>query len=655
MGEQKKQYPNNFAETQMVKGSLLMSYGMIDQAEQLFSSLLSEESAGDQAAYTWYRLAELNYRNGRIAHAHDLLSAHVLNNIQPSEPPSSLLGKLRADSKAKAKPRAAYLNQAILLDARILISLQRKEEAAQVLAGIRDDSSMTPWMRYNLATSLASVDRGEEAHRIFRSLLITPLHKDDSQLLSDQVYFAIGMNAFRQSKWASAKDWLDRVQLNGDSTESALLASGWVSLVRKDPQGALTAWMELAERPSSHPAVQEAVLNIPYVYERAGALRDALDAYQKAEVTFIAEKTAIESAKEIVSKHDWVDRITPELTLNDDPMGEMPNFEFTPDNASPWLYPLFASNEFGASIREYREAQRFHQILYQWQQQIPILQTMIKTQIARREKLEKILDGKTTLAKAFTERVRAREQAISNEVDRIVTTADDFGTPDDSQLAVIERMKAIEQVLARLPAGEYGAEKARFNLLKGVLAWNLSEKAPERRWKMIKTRNQLENILLETDQLVVRVNQINQKEIERLNQQATRILQTNEQLEALRNASITMLAKQRKYLQARALKSLSDQQARLDQLRGYCLLAMARLQDRAYSSDADSEKLPPPAGVIMPKGVREALEIAAAPAVSREPQGPRSLQEAIELWRSGGQEKEKEKGPKNNSEEQATP
>lgn len=604
ISEKKNQLQNNNEQAKVLKGALFVSFGMLQQAEQIFDELLPTAATRDDANKTWVTLAELHYRHGNYEHAHTILNQKIK---QPSETLS---------------PRVK------LLDAQILLELERPEEAMKQLEDIQDDKDLGLWARYNLAAALASVDRTKEASAIFRSILFLPPVDAETETLQDRAAFALGMSFFRAKAWDDAQKYLDLVSLDGQVAEPALLASGWVAINRNDKVGALTPWMHLAERSASHPAVQEALLNIPYVYEDAGALRDALTAYRSAENTFIEEKAAIEQAKAFVQQPDWIDRISPAPSLNDDPMGDLPGFEFNVDGASPYLYRFFASNEFNESYRSYRELQRLHQVLSQWQQQMPAFKQMIAANVERLETLLPMAQQKVVMAQTFRDNVVARQNAISGEVDRILKTEDDFGTPDDQQLKVIDRMKALEQALNKLPDSEYGEEKAKFRLLKGLMAWDLADQGPQRRWQLVKQRAQLENELVTLENAIAGLQNARQNQIERFRAQAVRIQQLDQQLEALKEASIQTLARHRKYMQAIALNIMSEQQTRLDQLRGYSLLSIARLQDHAYSSNRK------PVAPLAPAGITpEGIEIDSAPAadeVPKKPRGPKTMMEALD-------------------------
>lgn len=606
IGEQKQQLQHNNAQAQVLKGALFVSFGMLQQAEQIFDELLPTAATRDDANKTWYTLADIHYRNGSLEHAHQILSEKI------------------------KKPSEALAPRVKLLDAQALLKLERTEEAMKQLEGIQDNKELGPWARYNLAAALASVDRTKEAIDIFRSILFLPPLDKETEALQDRTAFALGMTYFRQKSWKDAERYLDMVRLDGQVAEPALLASGWIAVNQKDKVGALTPWMHLAERSASHPAVQEALLNIPYVYEDAGALRNALDAYHNAENTFITEKETIEQAKAFVLQKDWIDRISPAPSLNDDPMGDLPGFEFSADGASPYLYHFFASNEFNESYRSYRELQRLHQVLNQWQQQMPAFKQMIAANLERLEKLLPAAQTKVAMAESFRSNVNARERALSGEIDRILAAEDDYGTPDDQQLKIIDRMKVLEQALAKLPDSEYGEEKAKFRLLKGLMAWDLSDQGPQRRWELVKDRVQLENALVELEAVIGRVKNAREGQIQRFRAQAERIKQLDQQLETLKEASIQTLAKHRKYMQSIALDIMSEQQTRLDQLRGYSLLSIARLQDHAYSSNR-KPIAPLAPSAITPEGVSTEPEPAAQD-LPKQPKGPKTLSEALKGW-----------------------
>lgn len=596
-------------EATMLEATLSVSLDMLQEAETLFASTLEGHASRDEINHTWLSIAAIHYRQGRPADAHRIISTRISN--------------VRADLVAQVK----------LLEALSLIGADRKDDAASVLGTLKDDSALDGWSRFNLAVAQSTTGLNDAAVDTFRSIILDSNPDPEFQPLRDRASYACAMHYFREKNWVKARHYLNLVRLDSHVAEPALLAAGWVAFNDDDKIGALTPWLALAERNSASPAAEEVLLNIPYVYEEQGALRDALDGYRRADTALQAGKNRIEEAKAIIRESDWVDRISPPPDANDDPLDDLPAFRFRPDEASPWLYRYLASNEFLATYRNYREVQRLNLLLKRWQESLPVYRETLDDQLDALEQVTRFSDRKAELATRFRDNVKARRDTLANTGDRLVRNRDDAALADNLQQRTLERIRRLESQMASLPDARYAAEKARLARIRGMLSWELAEQAPRERWSIVRDQARLDMAIDDFERAFAAMQENLQRRDTRTAQSTDagqRVGSMIDRLDTLREECRAALVNQRLFLRKQALDALARQQIRLDQLRGYSLLSIARLQDKSIAGNTA------PASTSVEKTMAEEIKPVAMPASAnpapKKPTGPKTLMDAFDNW-----------------------
>jgi hypothetical protein len=592
----------------MLEATLAVSLDMLQDAETLFASTLEGNASRDEINHTWLSIAAIHYRQGRHAEAHRILSTRI--------------SQVQADLSAQVR----------LLEALSLIGADRKDDAAVVLGQLKDDSALDGWSRFNLAVAQSTTGLNDAAVDTFRSIILDPNPDPDFQPLRDRASYACAMHYFREKHWEKARHYLNLVRLDSHVAEPALLAAGWVAFNDEDKIGALTPWLTLVERNSGSPAAEEVLLNIPYVYEEQGALVDALDGYRRADAALQAGKARIEEAKSIVQAAEWVDRISPPPDANDDPLDDLPAFRFQPDDASPWLYRYLASNEFLATYRNYREVQRLNLLLKRWQEALPIYRETLDDQLDALEQATRFSDRKAALASRFRDNVKGRRDTLVNAGDQLVGSRDDAALADNLQQRTLERIRRLEAQMAALPDARYAAEKARLARIRGMLSWELAEQAPRERWSIVRDQARLDMAIDDFERTFSAMQENLQRRDTRAAQSTDagqRVGSMIDRLSALREECQTALVNQRLFLRRQALDALTRQQIRLDQLRGYSLLSIARLQDKSIAGSI-------PASTSVEKTMSETIKPVAMPAseapAPKRPTGPKTLMDALDGW-----------------------
>ena len=632
IAEKKGLLKHHQAQTQVLLGSLYVGYGMLDEAESIFNSLLKSATAKSVRNKVWYHLSEVYYKRGSYDKTINILQSHI------------------------KKPRSSLKNDIRLLLAQSFIAKGDLKEALVHLNKIKSKKGFSQFAKFNLASAHNALDNTEKAKALFHEVLRARSRGKSSltAALKDRAALALGSSHLKSEDWAKARKSFESIQLDGPSANTALLGLGWSFLRNDDPVGALAPWQELSSRDPSNPAVQEVLLNLPLVYEKAGALQDALNGYRAANEHYHDEFERLNGLQQIINESDWINSLTPPVSFSFDPLDEVSQFNLPDTELSNYLYQFYASHEFQESFRNYRELQRLKQLLNHWQRELPVFDEMIKSNIDRLNtlspKAEKAVKDARTLLIEGTEKLVDFTQRLNTAIAK-----NDLAiTATDSQADLLERLNSLEANLAKLPnVPDYDVERDRFRVIKGVLMWDLNESSIERRWERTKDKVFIEGQLELLEQRIQRVIAARGTHLERYDGFKTRIAALDQRLNQLQEKSLRAILHHRAYLKSIAKNIIAQHQQHVRNLQANTLFSIARLQDMAYIQEQErnfqsdgqeqseeenqdsSTSSPPQNNAPDEAAPTSATESGALPTTSDDPRVPLEVEERKSLFEGG--------------------
>lgn len=552
---------------QLVLGALYVSYGMLDKGEAIFRELLTANTSPQGADEAWYQLARIYYKRGDVAHTLELLTNRI---------------KTPVDKRS---------TEHVLLQVLSHIRLGQTDQAKALLPYLKQDEALGVFVRFNMGSAFAQLGELEQAERYFKEVSEGDAKSEYDWMLKDQASVALGVHYLQKEQWDMARESLERVRLYGPLANRGLLALGWTYYNSPDPAKALNPWLELTERDVTDPAVQEALLNVPFVYEQQGGLRDALKRYREAYDEYGRQKEILEQAKQDIRKPEWIRMISPVQEHTQTVMGAIPAFTFPKDDkASRYLYVYFASNEFQQQYRDYRELQRLYMVLTHWRRQLPSFNQMIATNVERLDTLGPRSEQAIEKSKAFYAYARVKLEEFNTRLDQIIANDDLAGTANVQQLAQKERLEAAEATLKALGDPDmYEEEWTKLRLLKGLLIWDMNATALDRRWDMTKDSIAIDNLLMDLEDAIRRVQAARDVRLDRFYGFETRIRDVDQRIANLQTDIASALKASRQHLQQVALNMIEQRQLQLDHMRAKALLSIARLQDRGYIQDRERQ------------------------------------------------------------------
>lgn len=323
-------------EAELLLGGMKLSYGLTDAAENIFLRLLEREPSEAVRQQAWYYLARLAYQKGRLDQAANAL-AQMGDRL-----PRELRGKQQ------------------LLDA--LVRMEQGDFAGATAAldpwqGLAKDE---PYARYNLGVALVRSDRIDQGSKILADLGELRAEDEEAHALRDKANLARA-RALLKTQPQHAKQSLERIRLQGPLSNEALLGAGWAEVVAGNYAAALTPWEELIQRDVADPAVQEAMLALPYALIQLQARDQAAARYQEAITRLDAETARLDEAMAAVRDGQLL-----QAALQIDPRSdELPPIERVPGRA--YLGALLSSHGFRRALQDYKDIQSLQANLRYWQ------------------------------------------------------------------------------------------------------------------------------------------------------------------------------------------------------------------------------------------------------------------------------------------------
>ena len=209
----------------------------------------------------------------------------------------NIQGNLPLESK---EPLAFYR-------ANCFINLGSNTRAAQSLTGMIG-GIWAAYAYYNLAISYASGSRDKTkalvALRVAESL--NNGASKEAKSLNDRINLVAGKLYLESGKKDSAVQFFQKVYLDSESTPPALYFNGLAQLELGDFRAATQAWHSLKHYPLINQSVSEALLAIPFAFERSGYISQTIEAYLEASNSFESELEKIDKIDGLLTKHGAV-------------------------------------------------------------------------------------------------------------------------------------------------------------------------------------------------------------------------------------------------------------------------------------------------------------------------------------------------------------
>ncbi|QWV96932.1 hypothetical protein KP003_17350 [Geomonas nitrogeniifigens] len=539
-------------------GDFELGYRMHLRAGRAIRAVIEGKVDEPQRNAAIYRLARLYFRKD-----------------QPREALQAL-ERIRGEVPERIRDDVEFLR------AQVLMANGRFEDASRVLKGLQGAKGLEGFTGYNLGISLMEQGKEQDGRQYLDRAGQLASLDPSSQAIRDKSNLVLGYKLLDENNGAGAKLVLDRVRLTGPFSNRALLGSGWADANQGEFERALVPWSILARREVTDPAVQEALLAMPFAYGKLKVYGKAALLYGQALESFGKEIDKLGASITSVREGKFLKALArEELKQDSDWVVKLRSLPEAPETY--YLLDLMASHDFQESLKNYLDLNELSGKLVAWEGDLNAFEEMIRK---RRDYYEPLLPGIDQAFKQLDSQIRLREEQrdrIEKRLHAMLTA------PRPDHLATAQERIALEEI-SRLERSGGGAlpddVKQRLARLRGVISWNIATQYHQR---FTDTFEDLDRLNRETELLKRQYDSF-----VRTRQAATQsyqgydgaIAQQRQQIASAREKVAALLPRQGKILEAMAVEEMTKRRARLEQFQVTARFAIADSYDRANKAQA---------------------------------------------------------------------
>jgi len=548
-------------DARLLLGGLYLSYGLHEEAGDIFARLLDEHADAAVRNRARLYLAKIWYQRGYLDRAEAVLARMQDDGLTPA-----------MDAERR------------LLSTYVRMSQGRYQEAVEILGEWRGGEGAGAYGRYNLGVSL--VRSGEEAKGFALLDALGRMRAGDGEMraLRDKANLALGFTHLQRDEPEQARAYLERIQLEGLASGKALLGLGWAESSLGRYQEALAPWLLLSRRNTFDTSAQEARLAIPYALLQLNAEGQAITYYEQAIAAFQEEARQLQVLRQTFAREGVAENF-----LRDEEregrrtpggMGWYWRLDRLPPGVeSRYLYELLARHEFQEVLKNYRDLKYLARNLDTWASSMGAYEDMLALRrdayAARAPRIQASYES------LDLDRVKARRDAYVARLAAIEARDDVAGLATADEQRMQQRLDEAGAILARYPHhGKLVPQRDKFRLLQGVLLWQESQDYKARLWQVRKHLRQLDEQIARAAagrQSIAAAQQAAPRGFEGFDQ---RIAAHRLQITDLQARLDTALAAQEDYLKRLVLDELARRTARLDEYLAQARYGLARVYDQ---------------------------------------------------------------------------
>lgn len=556
IAQQQERLPNHGDEAELLLGGLDLSYGLRNEASRIFEQLLADSQNDNETRNrAWFYLAKISFQRG--------------------DPDKAL----QALSRVSGEMTHATRVEAAQLHSLLLLQLGRNDAAIRVMQEAKNDSAWSPYLAYNLGVAYIRNGQLKQGAAELDTLGEIAGHTDELRLLRDKANLALGYSYLQKGATKLSRASLDRVRLEGPLSSKALLGAGWADAEADDFGHALVPWSELGKRDVTDPAVQEALLAIPYAMTRMNLHGRAVQRYTDTIGTLLDEKNKLDDSIAAIRNGELVE------ILNGQDLREGSGWlqKLTLDTRSPALryqVTLMASNEFQEAAKNFRDLLVLHDNLETWAGNIDAYDEMLAERKRRyasnRPAAERALrsDDRDRLERRHS-RLRARLAAIE-------AAEDPVGLATAEETAQWEKINIISKKLDTLPKNpDTDMLRERLGRIRGALYWQLSSSYKPRLWQAKRHLVEVSGLLDESSLSLQSLNSARDSTPADFDAFKQRIDTNRRLIQALLERTESLHLAQGKRIEQLAVAELERQKQRIDTYIVQARFSLAQTYDNA--------------------------------------------------------------------------
>jgi hypothetical protein len=469
------------------------------------------------------------------------------------------------------------------LRAQIALANNRNGEAVRLLKELQGEKGLEGFTSYNLGIALLKNGNEAEGREALdrTGQLGSPLPA--TLAIKDKANLVLGYKLLEEQKPEGAKEILDRVRLDGPFSNRALLGSGWADAAAGNYERALVPWSILAKREVTDPAVQEALLAVPFAYGKLNVHGRAALLYGNALEAFAGESDKLGASIKSIRAGNFLRALVREEVKQD--ANWLVRLRELPESPETYyLLDLLASHDFQESFKNYFDLQELKKKLTAWQGALAAYEDLIAYRRAYYQPLLPEIDKEfRSLDAQMRLRLEQRKQIEARLQKMLVAPRPDY------LATAAERVSstALTQLEKELGAGHGSVAPEigeRIQRLRGVLAWNIATEYDQRFTDAHQDLRALDPVLEQLKRQYTAFVRTRQAATQSYEGYDETIRQQRLQIQAALEKTQVLMARQGSLLENMAVNELSKRRDRLDEFSIKARFALADSYDRASKS-----------------------------------------------------------------------
>jgi len=562
IAQTQQRLPNHGDEAELLLGGLDLSYGLRNEASEIFERMLTDKHADSQTRNrAWFYLAKISFQRGDTVNA-----LHALSQIN-------------GESTRATRTEADQLHSLLLL------RLGQNDAAIEVLESAKDASSWSPYLAYNLGVAYIRSGQLERGAKELDTLGELSGRSEELRMLRDKANLALGYSYLQEGAAKQSRDNLERVRLEGPLSNKALLGTGWADAEAEEFGRALVPWSELGKRNATDPAVQEALLALPYAMTRMNLHGRAVQHYNDAITTLFDEKDKLDDSIAAISNGELLEI----LQGQDLRSGSGWLQELTLDAQSPALryqVTLMAAHEFQEAVKNYRDLLVLRNNLQTWAANIDAYDDMLSARQHR------FTDNRPYAERALRsddrELLERQHHQLRSRLAQAEAAKDPVGLADATEAEQWKRLQDIKIKLAGLPVDQdTDTLRERQARLEGALYWQLSSQYKPRLWQAKRQLVEVAGLLDQSAQALQSLNSAHITTPAGFDEFKQRIDTKRRLIQALLGRTESVHFAQGELIEQLAVNELEQQKKRLDTYIVQARFSLAQTHDNALYPGKD--------------------------------------------------------------------
>jgi len=562
IAQKQKLLPNHANRAELLSGVIYLNLGMLAKAQTIFNRLLTKEDLQNELlAKIEFYLAKLHYKQGDYPQAEQRL-INIYSVLEPS-----------------------LKDESLIMLSNIALANKQLTQARDWLSQISKDSELLAYSRYNLGILWLKDGNLAQALPFLSKVYTTKEPTNVQRSLQDKAKVALGYHYLKAKEFEKSREQFLSVRLKSAYTNKALLGAGWSYVEADNYNKALSHWLELAKKDIRDIAVQEALLAIPYAYQKLDSMTLSLESYLHASNIYQKQIKLINKIEKKITKGQLIEKLIRKLNRSKKRGEErvaIKDSQLFGEDYDYYIYELIAQNDFNEDYRSYQKLDQLYSMLEHWEKQLPMFSEMLEANQLSFDK--KIPQVDAFLELGVLQKYQMMQQQVESDLAAIKRSEKLHLLANPEQKKLHERIQRLEKRLQTIPPEMVSVQQLdKLRIAKGILQWQFESDKAGKVWQLQKEKDQV-GVMLETmQQQTKKLSSAREYALTRFTGYQTQVDKESQRLKDLQSRINLQAEYQAKNIKDQILSVLNRRKATLEYFLLQSDLAVARLHEQALS------------------------------------------------------------------------